>query len=363
MTQLALRCGIYGCSGYVNTNLLYIKGLLELGVNLKIVDQPIEYLYTIENADTREMLKKAIDTPLEDDFIYLNRTILPEFKPWHGAKKTFASTVWETSSYPEQWLNLINNSADINTIIVPSHFNRDILENDINKPVVIVREGIDFSLIKPKVLKDSNTFNFFSLFQWLPRKSYDILLEAFFREFDNNDDVSLTIKTSSLNYEILPSSAILTYIVSVKNKYKRTYPVYVNTTSLPYEKIADLFSNADAFISPSRCEGYNRVVLEAMANELPVIATNWSGQTEFITNENSYLLEYQLRPVESQWYSGDFQSYMEWAEPSIDHLQYLLRHVYNNREEAKSKAKQAKQDSLKFDYLQIAQNLKDVLGI
>jgi glycosyltransferase involved in cell wall biosynthesis len=82
--------------------------------------------------------------------------------------------------------------------------------------------------------------------------------------------------------------------------------------------------------------------VEAMAMSLPVIATNWSGPTEYLTEENSYPL-----PVDrmSEVTEGPFRGHL-WAEPSVDKLQVLMRHVVNNVEEAKVKGGQAREDMI-----------------
>ena len=75
---------------------------------------------------------------------------------------------------------------------------------------------------------------------------------------------------------------------------------------------------------------------------LPVIATNWSGTTEFMNQANSYPLKISgLVEIED----GPFQGH-KWAEPSVDHLRQLMRHVQANREEAKAKGKVARKDML-----------------
>ena len=47
---------------------------------------------------------------------------------------------------------------------------------------------------------------------------------------------------------------------------------------------------ADAFVLPSRGEGWGRPHVEAMAMGLPVIATNWSGPTAYLDEAVGYAL-------------------------------------------------------------------------
>lgn len=73
---------------------------------------------------------------------------------------------------------------------------------------------------------------------------------------------------------------------------------------------------------------------------LQVIATNWSGPTEFLTN--SYPL-----PVDrmSEVTEGPFKGHL-WAEPSEDKLQVLMRHVMDNLTEATAKGRKAREDMI-----------------
>mmetsp|Transcript_33849 Transcript_33849/g.106953 ORF Transcript_33849/g.106953 Transcript_33849/m.106953 type:complete len:116 (-) Transcript_33849:92-439(-) len=80
-----------------------------------------------------------------------------------------------------------------------------------------------------------------------------------------------------------------------------------------------------------------------MSMELPIIATNWSGPTAFMTPENAYPLRYDgLAPIPD----GAFRGHL-MAEPSVEHLRALMRRVVANPEEARAKGKRARQDMVR----------------
>ena len=95
---------------------------------------------------------------------------------------------------------------------------------------------------------------------------------------------------------------------------------------------------------------WGRPHVEAMAMGLPVIATNWSGPTEFLTPANGYPLALEeegggegrggrLVPVRE----GAFRGHL-WANPSVAHLRLLMREVVEDPGAAREKGKRARRD-------------------
>lgn len=83
--------------------------------------------------------------------------------------------------------------------------------------------------------------------------------------------------------------------------------------------------------------------MEAMAMELPVISTNWSGLTEFMSEEVAYPLAIDgLVTVEPG--SGSFSAFegQRWAQPSEKHLRELLRRVVDRPSEARERGRAAR---------------------
>ncbi len=68
--------------------------------------------------------------------------------------------------------------------------------------------------------------------------------------------------------------------------------------------------------------------MESMAMEIPTIATNWSGNTQFMNSQNSFLI-----PVE-RMINATTSGHL-WALPSLLHLKAAMRSVYKDRSHAK----------------------------
>ena len=68
--------------------------------------------------------------------------------------------------------------------------------------------------------------------------------------------------------------------------------MHVITEVLPYDDdVISLYASADCFISLHRSEGLGLGMMEAMLLGKPVIATGWSGNLDFMTADNSRLVE------------------------------------------------------------------------
>ena len=116
-------------------------------------------------------------------------------------------------------------------------------------------------------------------------------------------------------------------------------PVLILDEPLDQTELPSLYRAADAFVLPTRGEGWGRPVMEAMAMGVPAIVTNWSGTTAFATDGTAYLLPYTL--VEAPTGVRHL-----WAEPSVAALQALMRRVVERRAEARAVGAAARQHVL-----------------
>lgn len=101
-----------------------------------------------------------------------------------------------------------------------------------------------------------------------------------------------------------------------------------------------------------------------MACGVPIIATNWSGVTAYLTESNGYplmiegLIDARLLHIVFDDVCRGWKGH-QWAEPSLTHLQHLLRHTFSHPEEVIVKGKQARQDMLlQYSYSSFAKKLK-----
>ena len=197
----------------------------------------------------------------------------------------------------------------------------------------VVHEAVDtgfFSPDQPDVIAAkrargaADPFTFFSVFKWEARKGWDLLLRAYWAEFAQEakeKKVVLRLKTYLPSWEAGPpdlNDHVAGFASSeIKSDRSALAPVELHTEEATQAQMRKLYAQADAFVLPTRGEGWGLPICEAMAMALPAIATNFSGTTAYLTPSNSHPL-----PVAKLLPDG-------FAEPSVAALRRAMRRAYD----------------------------------
>jgi glycosyltransferase involved in cell wall biosynthesis len=108
---------------------------------------------------------------------------------------------------------------------------------------------------------------------------------------------------------------------------------------LTEEEMSGLYMSGDCYVSLDRGEGFGLGPFQAGANGKPIIVTGFGGVTEYAKHDNSYLVDYVEVPVFGMPYSPWYLLEQNWAEASQAHGSSLMKHVFNNRDEAYTKGR------------------------
>lgn len=256
----------------------------------------------------------------------------------NNGKIKIGYSMLEVTGIPREWVRQANLMDEV---WVPSEFNKvTFKESGVHVPIHVIPLGIDPAYFSPTMRgeKLDDTFTFLSIFEWGERKAPEILLKAFSDEFSIADPVVLVCKVNNFDGGVNVRSEIEKLglrtgggrIVIAENAILKNYD------------LGALYASADCFVLSTRGEGWGMPILEAMACGLPVIATNWSAQTDFMNEENAFPLEVErMIPASAKcpYYDG-----FDWAEPSYEHLRYLMRWVFTNQLEASARGLSAASD-------------------
>ncbi|KST59838.1 hypothetical protein AO398_16305 [Methylobacterium sp. GXS13] len=200
------------------------------------------------------------------------------------------------------------------------------------------------SQLKPFDLRRDGVFTFlttFDSFSFVERKNPLATVRAFQAAFDKDDPtVALIIKTWNKNRIF---DAFQVSVWRAIDELIRDDPrIRVIDETFTYEQILSMKMACDCYVSLHRAEGFGFGMLEAMQLGRPVIATAYSGNMDFCTPENSYLVDYDLVAVGFDEYLAVERGCV-WADPKIASAAAAMRDVVSNREEAAKRGVRAAQ--------------------
>lgn len=252
-------------------------------------------------------------------------------------RPTIGQWAWETDVLPPTWLLGFQFLEEIWAF---STFVGDNLGRLSPVPVVVVPmavEAPDASGVHLPIARDDRfTFLFtFDFFSTLRRKNVGGLIEAFARAFYPREGPRLLLKT--INGRLRPQAE-----AELRRRIAGHPDIELVDAYLEPAQNAALIARADCYVSLHRSEGFGLTLAEAMALGTPVIATGYSGNTDFTTPHNSYMVDWTATRV-----GPDCEIYPaegSWAEPDLDHAAELMRRVWQRPEEALAKAEQARLD-------------------
>ena len=165
-------------------------------------------------------------------------------------------------------------------------------------------------------------FNFASNFA---RKNPCAAIRAFRRAFGDDPGARLIIKY--LNEASWPDGVRL-----MQEAAEGAQNIVMNGEVLDDAGVGGLYQQADVVMSLHRAEGLGLTIAEAMLRGLPVIATNWSGNTDFFTAEAGFPVGFTLIPIDDPQnnYDGAGIRWKDpadavWADADIDEAAAALR--------------------------------------
>ena len=221
-----------------------------------------------------------------------------------------------------------------------SSFTAKAFVNNLNIPVFTMPNSVDMPQINKKprsyfgLPEDKFLFCFsFDTNSWLTRKNPFACIQAFKEAFPQASLVGLVIKISNSN----PESPLW---VKLLEMVKNVEGIYIINEVLEKSVLYSLFDCCDAYISLHRSEGFGLGMAENMLLGKPVICTGFSGNMDFCTADNSYLVDYKITDVKQGEYV--FAEGFKWADPSVESAALLMKDVFENHKRAKQKGDLAK---------------------
>jgi GT2 family glycosyltransferase len=251
---------------------------------------------------------------------------------------TIGYWVWELPELPEEWTEAFRSMDEVWT---PSAFVQQAVA--LKAPVPVVRIPYVVEMRKHGYLDrdhfglPGNAFLFLMMYDVnsvRERKNPQGAITAFRKAFAGTDaSVGLVIKINNCTEREL---------ASIRRQVDGHANIHVIGTTLSRYEVDSLIHCCDAVVSLHRSEGFGLVLAEAMALGRPVIATYWSGNTDFMNPSNSACVDYRLVMLERD--HGPYRSGQVWADPDLDHAAWWMRRVREDGELRSRLVKRAAND-------------------
>lgn len=233
---------------------------------------------------------------------------------------------WELPEIPEDWLSAF---SLVDEVWVASRFVQDSVSLKSPVPVfrvpVPVRLGPTDKFSRATFSLPERQFLFLSMsdtHSQLARKNPLGTVRAFKSAFpDERENVGLILKIN--NFSSIYADREIIGLIQEEIKDRRN--IYLLDCDLTRAEVDSLLAVSDCFISLHRSEGFGLGPAEAMSLGKPVVLTNWSGNTDYMTLHNSIGIDYQLIPVGQHY--GPYEPDQLWADPDLDQAAFWMKQL------------------------------------
>ncbi len=228
--------------------------------------------------------------------------------------------LWELEGFPEAWKPAF---GLVDEIWTPTQFVYQGISAATSKPVVKIPMPVGFDeptrmdLARFGIASGTHVFLCsFDFNSYLSRKNPVGAIEAFRAAFPRSGP-SVALLLKSINGERYPEALSALQDIAASDDRIILYDGFFNR-----DEMLALLKAADTYVSLHRSEGFGLHLAESMYMGKTVIATAYSGNMEFMDDDNSLLVGYSLRPLQA----GEYPEWhgQHWAEPDLAHAARLM---------------------------------------
>ena len=280
------------------------------------------------------------------------------------------------------WISAINR---MDLLIVPSEFVKGVFTNtgEVKTKVVVIPEAFIDAVATPELpeldLELKTDFNFLLFGQITgnnpenDRKNIFYAVKWLCEQFKDSPDVGIVIKTNTGRQTVVDRMRTTNMLAQLTMEIKKgaEFPkFYLLHGDMSDNEVASLYRHPKikALVAPTRGEGFGLPILEAAASGLPVIATGWSAQTEFLGKGKYVKLDYRLEQIHQS--RVDNQIWMEnakWANVKEEDFKHRVKKFVESPQMPQQWAKDLavtlkKEYSYEAVAAQYTEALKEVLG-
>jgi len=381
-----ISCPIDTYSGYGARSRDIVKAIIEMDkYDVKILSQrwgSTPFGFIQDNPEWKFLVSHLLQSPQlpAQPEIWMQITVPNEFQPI-GKFNIGCTAGIETTVAPAEWIegcsrmNLILGSSE-HTIKVLKESKFEKRDQKTNQAVGFIEwkgdsevmfEGANTDIYKPikSTFDLSNVkeeFAYLFVGHWIngnlgeDRKNVGLLIKAFYETFKNKSKKpALILKTTQVGASYMDRDELIKRIKAIRatvksNNIPNVYLLHGEFTDVEMNQIYN-HSKVKAMVSLTRGEGFGRPLLEFSLVNKPIIATNWSGHTDYLNPEFTTLLPGTMTNVHESAANHMLMKEAEWFSVDTGHVGHYLKDVFENyKGYAENAKRQGFQSRTKFSY-------------
>lgn len=330
--KVLLRTPMSRYSGYGNDGIGLAQALTRYGADVYLqpthVDAPLP-------KDVANLLTKELDAPFD---LYINHIdpsqLVCDDEVQRNVGMSVAWTMWEYSNYEvaprSQRRTLRRRLKNFDAFVGYSDLDPDCFRPYFKGPIFVQQGGFDpegWPLLFDRDW-DIPEFRFCSLGVLSERKDPFRTVEAFRKAREQDPEfrrwARLSLKTTAPGLHHKIEDLFRDNDPETGEEFTALRIFY---DIWPTDVVLEFYKNQHVLISSSRGEGKNVPALEFLSTGGSVIATNWSGHTQWLSSQYAFPLDYTLEPVNTDS-PNTFN-----ARASVEHLTELMLYAFHHRSE------------------------------
>lgn len=244
-----------------------------------------------------------------------------------GERYVIGNWYWELPELPDEWLKEFE---FVDEVWAASRFIAGAVSAKTSRPVVymppVVQLSASAAVSRAELGLPEDRYLFLAMFDTnsvLQRKNPLGVLRAFKRAFPPGSEarVALVMKFNNPDYR-------QPLLQSVREEMAGLENVFILDRIMTRAEVTSLLKACDCFVSLHRSEGFGLGPAEAMLLGKPAIITNWSGSVDYMTDDNSIAIDYELVKLGQDY--GPYKAHQSWAEPDLDQASYWMKKLISD---------------------------------
>ena len=395
--SFVISCPIDTYSGYGARSRDLVKAIIETNkYDVKILPQRwgnTSWGFIEDHLEWNFLKEFILTTPQlpTQPEIWAQITIPNEFQPV-GKYNIGITAGMETSVVKGEWIEGCNR---MNLVITSSEFAKktfELMDYEIKNqqgqtqgrlklttPIEVLFEGANTNIYKvidtPCLLDIQIKEDFAYLFvgHWMQgefgedRKNVGLLIKAFYETFKNKSKKpALILKASGGVSSYMDRDELLKKIEIIKktvvaNSLPNIYLLHGEFTD---EEMNELYnhSKVKAMVSLTKGEGFGRPLLEFSLVKKPIMTTNWSAHTEFLSKEFTTLMNGELKNLHPSVLNDWFVKEAQWFNVNPMEVNHYLKDIFENYKKYQNNAnRQTYKSKTEFSWDKMKEKLDTIL--